>query len=155
MKFSRPNYGISRIDQPDKRNHGWFVRITLKGAVQSKFFADKSHKGKNAALTEARKYRDALAKKLPKDRIESLNRRRRNVKKSGIKGITHVVTQDQTGRRYEYWQAGWRDHDGRRRSAKFSIAQHGEKKAFDLAKKHLTELGVTLEPRGVASKLRR
>jgi hypothetical protein len=23
----RPNYGISRIDQPEKVNHGWYVRI--------------------------------------------------------------------------------------------------------------------------------
>ncbi|MFN0129165.1 MAG: hypothetical protein ACKV19_21045 [Verrucomicrobiales bacterium] len=152
MKFSRPNYGISRIDQPEKRNHGWFVRITLKGEVNSKFFADKSYQGKAAALIEARRHRDSLVKKLPKDRLESLSRRRRHVKKSGIKGITHVVTQDSTGHKYEYWQAAWRGRDGRRHSTKFSIAENGEKRALDLAKKHLVELGLSLEPRGVASK---
>jgi hypothetical protein len=31
MKLSRPNDGISRIDQPEKHNHGWFVRVSLKG----------------------------------------------------------------------------------------------------------------------------
>jgi hypothetical protein len=153
MKFSRPNYGISRIDQPEKRNHGWFVRITLKGEVNSKFFADKSHEGKTAALAEARRHRDALVKKLPKARLESLARRRRHVKKSGIKGITHVVTQDTSGYKYEYWQAAWRGRDDRRHSAKFSIAEHGEKRALDLAKKHLVELGLPLEPRGIATKL--
>ena len=153
MKFARANYGISRIDQPEKRNHGWFVRITLKGEVNSKFFADKSHEGKAAALAEARRHRDALVRKLPKDRIDSLARRRRHVKKSGIKGITHVVTHDTTGRKYEYWQAAWRGRDGRRHSAKFSIAELGEKRALDHAKKHLQEIGVPLEPRGIASKL--
>jgi hypothetical protein len=153
MKFSRPNYGISRIDQPEKRNHGWFVRITLKGELNSKFFADKSYQGKTAALAEARRHRDALVKKLPKDRLESLARRRRHVKKSGFKGITHVVTQDTAGRKYEYWQAAWRTRDGRRHSTKFSIAEHGEKRALDLAKKHLVEQGLPLEPRGEASKL--
>ena len=109
MKYSRPNYGISRIDQPEKRNHGWFVRITLKGEVISKFFADKSHDGKSTALAAARRHRDALVKKLPKDRLDSLSRRRRHVKKSGFKGVTHVVTQDAAGHKYEYWQAAWRE----------------------------------------------
>lgn len=155
MKFSRPNYGISRIDQPEKRNHGWFVRITLKGVVNSKFFADKSCSGKSAALAAARRHRDSLVKKLPKDRLESLARRRRHIKKSGIKGITHVVTQDAAGHKYEYWQAAWRGRNDRRHSAKFSIAEHGEKRALDLAKKHLVELGLTLEPRGLATKIAR
>lgn len=153
MKFSRPNFGISRIDQPEKRNHGWFVRITLRGELHSKFFADKSCEGKSSALAAARRHRDALVKKLPKDRIDSLSRRRRNIKKSGIKGITHVVTQDAANHKYEYWQAAWRGRDGRRHSAKFSIATYGEKRALDLAKKHLVELGLPLEPRGVATKL--
>ena len=65
MKLSRPNYGISRIDQPEKHNHGWFVRIRLKGKITSKFFADKLHRGKQAALTEARLHRDTLVQKLP------------------------------------------------------------------------------------------
>jgi hypothetical protein len=46
MKLSRPNDGISRIDQPEKHNHGWFVRVRLKGKTTSKFFADKLHRGK-------------------------------------------------------------------------------------------------------------
>lgn len=153
MKFSRPNYGISRIDQPDKRNHGWFVRITIKGELNSRFFADKSYHGKAAALAEARRHRDALVRKLPKIRLESLARRRRHVKQSGIKGITHVVTRDAAGRKYQYWQAAWRGDDGRRHSAKFSIAAHGEKRALDLARKHFLEIGQPLEPRGTRSPL--
>ena len=152
MKLSRPNYGISRIDQPEKRNHGWFVRVTLKGEVQSKFFADKSNGGKGAALEAAKEHRDSLVRKLPKERLESLARRRRVIKKSGFKGITHVVTSDQAGHKYEYWQASWTLRDGRRRTAKFSIAEHGDKKALELAKKHFVEQGIPLEPRGIATK---
>jgi hypothetical protein len=139
MRLSKPNYGISRIDQPDKRNHGWFVRITLKGVVQSKFFADKTWGGKNAALDGARDHRDALVKRLPKERQESLARRRKGVKKSGVTGVTHILTKDQHGTSYEYWQAAWKDKEGRRHTAKFSVGEHGGKKALYLAKRHLTE----------------
>ena len=48
-----------------------------------------------------------------------------------------------------------RGRDDRRHSTKFSIAEHGEKRALDLAKKHLIELGLPLEPRGVATKIAR
>jgi hypothetical protein len=65
MKLCRPNDGISRIDPPEKHNHGRFVRITLQGEKNSKFFADTSHRGKQAVLTEARRHRDTLVKKTP------------------------------------------------------------------------------------------
>jgi hypothetical protein len=72
MNLCRPNDGISCIDPPEKHNHRWFVRITLKGEINSQFFADTSHRGKQAALTEARRHRDTLVKKLPQPRLETL-----------------------------------------------------------------------------------
>jgi hypothetical protein len=56
----RPNYGISRIDQPEKANHGWYVRIMSKGRKEQKFFSDKLHGGRESALEVARKHRDGL-----------------------------------------------------------------------------------------------
>ena len=56
----RPNYGVSRIDQPEKANHGWYVRITKNGHTEQKFFADKSYGGRGTALQNAREYRDYL-----------------------------------------------------------------------------------------------
>jgi hypothetical protein len=147
MRLARPQYGISRIDQPAKRNHGWFVRVTLNGVVQSRFFADKSCGGKSVALDLARSHRDSLVKRLPRERLQALNRRRRNVKQSGVKGITHVVTQDQRGTSYEYWQAAWTGRDGRRHTAKFSVNEYGDRKALDMARKHLSDLGVVVARR--------
>src|SRR5690606_23879986 len=131
----------------------WFVRVTVRGERHAKFFSDKTHGGKMAAQEVARAFRDSLVKKLPKDRQEALSRRRRKPKRSGLKGITHVVTRNQADQTYDYWQAAWVGEDGRRHSAKFSIAAHGEKKALDLAKKHLVDLGLPIEPFGKATKL--
>ena len=60
----RPNYGISRIDQPEKANHGWYVRITKKGHTEQKFFADKSYGGRSESLDSAREFRDFLKEQI-------------------------------------------------------------------------------------------
>jgi hypothetical protein len=54
----RLNYGISRIDQPEKANHGWYIRITKKGHTEQKFFADKSFGGRTLALERAGEFRN-------------------------------------------------------------------------------------------------
>jgi hypothetical protein len=56
-----------------------------------------------------------------------------------VTGVTHILTQDQHGTHYEYWQAAWKDRDGRRHTAKFSVSEHGGKRALDLAKRHLAD----------------
>jgi hypothetical protein len=57
--------GIVRIDQPEKYNHGWWVRRRRGAKMFSKFFADKKHGGKNKARVFAREYNDELTNKLP------------------------------------------------------------------------------------------
>ena len=57
-----PNKGISRIDQDEKRTHGWFVRIMRKGRVSTAFFADLSNGGKGKALAKARTHYAKLVK---------------------------------------------------------------------------------------------
>lgn len=54
-------YGIARIDQPEKKNHGYYVRMT---GVPAKFFPDKSNGGKNKALTAAQAHRDEVFPRL-------------------------------------------------------------------------------------------
>jgi hypothetical protein len=65
---SRPRRrrGISRIDQPSTRTHGWFVRAGFYKRTDgtyaprhSKFFGDVSHGGKRRGLRAAQ---DFLAK---------------------------------------------------------------------------------------------
>ena len=123
--------GISRIDQPEKHNHGYYVRLSRRGKMESKFFADKSNGGKRAALRAARQHEAELMQ-----RAEAQGGKRREVRSvrntSGKVGVSRSTsrTEDQV---YEYWQASWSDAEGRRRSAKFSINKYGEEKARRLA----------------------
>jgi hypothetical protein len=55
--------GISRIDQPSTRTHGWFVRAGFYRRANGKyaprhrkFFGDVTHGGKRKALAAARAY---------------------------------------------------------------------------------------------------
>ena len=134
MPEIRKTYGISRIDQPEKKNHGFYVRITHKGKTTQKYFPDKASGGKTKALKLAKEFRDKIVAKLPKAKREAATVPRRRVKKSGVVGVTHVVSKSPAGKTYEYWQAAW-DEKGKRKTAKFSVAKHGNKKALDLAKK--------------------
>lgn len=69
--------GISRIDQPSTRTHGWFVRAGFHlrpngtyGPRHRKFFGDVSHGGKRKALRAAKEY---LAK-LDRGRVRKRSR---------------------------------------------------------------------------------
>ena len=87
----RPMYGVSRIDQPEKKNHGWYVRVTYKGKTEQKFFADKSNGGKPKALKAAQGHRDHLVTLLPPNRQEAASRKRATSKKVAKKAATKVV----------------------------------------------------------------
>jgi len=135
MQTPRPSYGISRIDQPEKKNHGYYVRITHRGTTQQKYFPDKSNGGKSKALTAAKTYRNKILAKLPKSKQNAASQKKRRVKKSGITGVTHVISKTGGKTVYEYWQAAWLDDRGGRRTAKFSISRYGDKAALEMAKK--------------------
>lgn len=134
MSTANNNYAISRIDQPSKKNHGFYVRITHRGKCVAKYFPDKKSGGKTKALKLAREFRDALLKKMPKAKREAAARKRRKIPQSGTTGVTHVVSKATGGKSYDYWQAAWQDKQGKRRTAKFSISRYGTKKALTMAK---------------------
>ena len=140
MASISPNFGISRIDQPEKKNHGYYVRITPRGNPNQKFVPDKSSGGKAKALKAAKEFRDKAFAKLPKARREAAANRRKRIKQSGVPGVTHVVSKSVAGTTYEYWQAAWTSR-GKRKTAKFSIARYGNNKALDLAKKARRKAG--------------
>ncbi len=135
MVAPRANYGITRIDQPEKKNHGFYVRITHRGTTHQKYFPDKSSGGKSKALKLAKDYRDSLLAKMPKYKQEMAARKKRKALKSGVTGVTHVVSKVGENKQYQYWQAAWADENGKRRTAKFSISRYGKDKALDMAKK--------------------
>ncbi len=85
-------YGVSRIDQPAKKNHGWYVRVTFKGKTEQKFFADKVNSGRPKALKAAQEYRDHLVTLLPPIRQEAASRKRAVAKKGGAKPAAKDAT---------------------------------------------------------------
>ncbi|MDF1739762.1 MAG: AP2 domain-containing protein [Verrucomicrobiales bacterium] len=135
MSSPRPNYGITRIDQPEKKNHGFYVRITHRGKSHQKYFPDKASGGKTKALKAAKEHRDKLLSKMPKYKQEAASKKKRRIKQSGVVGVTHVVSKSPKGKSYEYWQAAWASEDGKRKTAKFSITRYGTEKALTMAKK--------------------
>ncbi|HET7625111.1 MAG TPA: hypothetical protein VFM25_07590 [Verrucomicrobiae bacterium] len=60
---SKRERGISRIDQKEKRTHGFFVRLTRKGKIYNAFFSDKVLGGKKKALEAARNHYQELLRK--------------------------------------------------------------------------------------------
>jgi hypothetical protein len=109
--MSRPSNtpGVSRIDQPSHRTHGFFVRLQRKGKIHTAFFTDKMHGGREQALAAAQEHCRKLAAMLGtpvwmsrRDWAEV--RRRKGA--SGIHGVRKIVD-----RRFKrpriYWLAAW------------------------------------------------
>ena len=52
--------GLTRMDYPNKRMHGWMARVYTGGRTSTRFWADETHGGAEAALREAVAWRDAM-----------------------------------------------------------------------------------------------
>ena len=135
MSRSSCTPGISRIDQPEKHNHGFFVRVQRQGKIHSAFFTDFKHGGRAQALAAAQQYHRKLLAKLgpPKRRLrqwwaEIVRRRGR----SGIHGVQKVVD-----RRFKrpriYWKATWSPEPYTVRRRQFSARKFGNEEARRLA----------------------
>ena len=127
--------GISRIDQPDKRNHGFFVRLTRQGKIHSAFFTDKKHGGRELAFVAAQKHYQALRNKLgesktPSRRFWAEVRRRKG--RSGIHGVQKIVDR-RSGKPVTVWKATWSPEPYVVRRKQFSVRKHGAKQAKLLA----------------------
>ncbi len=127
--------GISRIDQPSHRTHGFFLRATRQGKIYSAFFADKTYGGKTAALAAAVQHRGKLLKilglplqKTRRDWAETPRRRGR----SGIIGVQRVIDRRSQPWR-KSWRATWSPQPGVVRKKQFSIHKFGEERAKQLA----------------------
>ncbi|HYD59585.1 MAG TPA: AP2 domain-containing protein [Noviherbaspirillum sp.] len=102
----------------------------------TRHFSDSVHGGKRKALKAAIAFRDEMLTKLRDTEYASWLRRKRSNNTSGIVGVARYVNISQaSGRRqeYPYWQAFWRDHEGRRHTRTFSVRMYGERKARKLA----------------------
>lgn len=119
-------FGISRIDQPEKCNHGYFVRVTVNGELQTKWFPDKGCDGKARALKQAKEYRNGLVAQVAPEEMKS--RVRRAVPQSGVKAVVFRTNGPRT-----YWEAHWNDGDGKLHRTGFSIKKLGSDEALERA----------------------
>lgn len=129
--------GISRIDQPSKRTHGWYVRVIYNGLYYSKFFSDSKYGGAEKSLKEAIKFRNIAEKNLGKPRTDRVVVTANSKNRTGVVGVRRIVdiSRRKSGeeRRYESYEASWTVKPGIVEKRKFSIEKHGEQKAFELA----------------------
>ncbi len=118
---------ITRIDHPAKRTFGYFVRVTWKKQTRSKFFSDRKCGGRLAALHCAIEWRDATEEQLGKPRSERvvIGSARNS---TGVVGVRRMVKEGS-----EVFEVTWRKPGNRVGRTSFSIAKHGEERAFELA----------------------
>jgi IMP cyclohydrolase len=126
--------GISRIDCPERKTVGWYVRVRLKNVTKSKFISDKIHGGKEAALVKAVECRDQLEQELGKPRTDwvVVGNNPRNA--SGIVGVRRAVKKykGKDGKIFlnEVYEVSW--HAGREKKGQTSVSikKYGELAAF-------------------------
>jgi hypothetical protein len=126
--------GISRIDCPERKTVGWYVRVRLKNVTKSKFISDKAHGGKETALKKAVECRDQLEQELGKPRTDwvVVGNNPRNT--SGVVGVRRAVKKykgkDGTIYLNEVYEVSW--HAGREKKGQTSVSikKYGEMGAF-------------------------
>ena len=116
---------IARIDQIEKRTHGWYVRVRFKGKTHSKFFSDGKCNGKGASLLAAVTWRDETEKSLGKVRTDR-----------------HIVTisnssTGEVGIRFNYkldrYEVSWVTAAGKQGKTSVSVRRYGKDQAFEIA----------------------
>ena len=136
MKHRSQTPGISRIDQPSHRTHGFFSRVHYQGGICSAFFSDKKFGGKRMALAAAQQFQIEVRRRLGmaagrsrRWNAEVVRRRGR----SGIYGVRRVILRNVSRRWLKYWVAHWSPLPGVYRKRYFSIRKYGEERARQLA----------------------
>ncbi len=116
---------IARIDQEEKRTHGWYVRVRFYGKTHSKFFSDKKCGGRYSSLLSAISWRDEIEKAIGKVRTDK-----------------HVVTVSNTStgvvgvrlnEKLNRYEVSWVTTMGKQGKTSVSINKHGKEKALELA----------------------
>lgn len=126
--------GISRIDQLEKRTHGFFVRLTRDRIIHSAFFGDKAYGGKRKALKFAQRHYAGLLKKYGAISRQAWAQISRRKGASGILGVRRTALK-RGGLRLEYWMASWSPRPYVVQRKMFSIQRHGSRVAKALAVK--------------------
>jgi hypothetical protein len=125
--------GVSRIDQPKKNTHGWYVRVSYNGQLHSKFFSDFKYDGKEKSLQEAISYRNKLETELGKPRTDRVVVVKHPRNKTGMLGVQRTVRKQKKGNKVYYWSVyviTYQPEPGVVKSTSVSINKYGEKEAF-------------------------
>ena len=129
---------ITRIDQHEKKMHGWYVRINFKDKNHPKFFNDKFHDGKDAALKAAVAWRDDKCREIGRPITERRVVSRHPKNKTGVIGIRRYNKKTGTnkdGKPYysDVYEVTWCPEPNTVKRIDFSVAMWGEKGAFEKA----------------------
>ncbi|MDB4766395.1 AP2 domain-containing protein [bacterium] len=139
MARKNPRRNISRIETKSNAGKvygGWEVRIQRRGEKTEKFFGDNRYDGKRHALAAAKAFRDEMEESSEKFSVQELAEIPSSRNKSGVVGVRLHKQKDTRGDyeyHYWYWVAQWTDANGRRKTKAFSIHQHGDQEAYNLA----------------------
>jgi hypothetical protein len=116
---------VARIDQEEKRTHGWYVRVRFQGTTHSKFFSDGKCGGRYSSLLAALAWRDATEKKIGKIRTD-----RHLVTVSNTStGVVGVRFNEKLNR----YEVSWVNRVGKQGKTSVSVNKNGKEKAFQIA----------------------
>jgi hypothetical protein len=126
--------GISRIDCPERKTVGWYVRVRLKNVTKSKFISDSKHGGKEEALKKALECRNQLEKELGKPRTDWVIVGENPRNNSGVVGVRRAVKKyigkDGTTYLNEVYEVSWNAGREKKGRTSVSIKKYGEGAAF-------------------------
>lgn len=129
--------GVSRIDSPEKKMHGWYVRVMFNKQTRSKFIPDRLHGGKEAALERAVEVRNEMERELGRPRTDCavVGHNPRNI--HGVAGVRRAVKKykSKDGKVYfnEVYEVSWNAGRERKGRTSVSIRKYGEARAFRMA----------------------
>ena len=126
--------GICRIDQPERKTHGWYVRVRFNGEQRSKFFSDEINGGREEALEEAVRYRNRTEQELGKPRTDRLVIANNPRNRSGFMGVQRKtkIIKTETGERLRknVYEVTWNPEPGKLCRTWVSIDEYGEEAAL-------------------------
>ena len=129
--------GISRIDSPTKKMHGWYVRVRFNKQSKARFIPDKLYGGKEAALATAVELRNAFERTLGRPRTDQQVVGNGSRNPAGVVGVRRAVRKykGKDGVVYlnEAYEVTWNAGRERRGRTRVSIKKHGELIAFRMA----------------------
>jgi hypothetical protein len=120
---------ISRIDQPSKKHHGFYVRVVFRGKQHSKFFSDKKYGGGEAALEAAIKYRDELEAELGKPRTDRMVVAPPDKDRGGVRRYQKPTRRNGKVHYSDVYEVSWCPEPGKVRRKRFSVNKLGEREA--------------------------